>query len=87
MTYDVEFSRRSETDLFGLNPPVEQRVRRRIHEMAASARTWQHQALTGRYRGLFRLRVGSYRVRYDLDHDNRRIIVLRVQHRREAYLR
>ena len=85
MTYDVEFSNRAEADLSGLDPQVELRVRRRIYEMAASARTWQHQALTGQYRGLFRLRVGSYRARYELDHDNGRIIVLRVQHRREAY--
>ncbi|MDE2785881.1 MAG: type II toxin-antitoxin system RelE/ParE family toxin [Chloroflexota bacterium] len=85
MTYDAEFSNRAETDLSGLDPPVEQRVRRRICEMAASAQTWPHQALTGQYRGLFRLRVGNYRVRYDLDHTNRRIIILRVQHRSEAY--
>lgn len=85
MTYDVEFSRRAQSDLSGLDRGVEQRVRNRINEMAASARTWQHQALTGQFRGQFRLRVGSYRARYELDHANRRIIVLRVQHRSEAY--
>ncbi len=85
MSYDVVFSRRAEDDLSGLDRGIEQRVRNRIGEMAASARTWQHQALTGQFRGLFRLRVGSYRARYDLDHANRLIIVLRVQHRSDAY--
>ena len=85
MSYDVEFSRRAQSDLSGLDRGVEQRVRNRINEMAASAQTWQHQALTGQFRGQFRLRVGSYRARYELDHANRRIIVLRVQHRSEAY--
>ena len=85
MTYNVEFSSRAEADLSDLDTPIERRVRRRIYEMAASAQTCQHQALTGQYRGLFRLRVGAYRARYELDHANRRIIVLRVQHRSDAY--
>ena len=85
MSYEVEFSRRAEDDLSRSDRQVEQRVRNRINEMAASARTWQHQALTGQYRGLFRLRVGNYRARYDLDHANRRITVLSVQHRSDAY--
>ena len=85
MGYEVEFSRRAEDDLSSLDRQVEQRVRNRINEMAASARSWQHRALTGQFRGQFRLRAGSYRARYELDHANRRIIVLSVQHRREAY--
>ena len=85
MSYELEFSRRAEDDLSSLDRQVEQRVRNRINEMAASARTWQHQALTGQFRGQFRLRAGAYRARYELDHANRRIIVLRVQHRSTSY--
>ena len=85
MGYELEFERRADNDLSRLDTGVEQRVRGKINDMAESAETWQHQALTGQYRGLFRLRVGNYRVRYDLDHTNRRITILRVEHRSNAY--
>ncbi len=39
-------------------------------------------ALTGRWRGRFRLRVGSFRAIFRTDEG---IIVIRVLHRREAY--
>ena len=44
-------------------------------------------ALKGQLRGLRRLRVGSYRVLYELQHGELVVLVLRVAHRREAYRR
>jgi mRNA interferase RelE/StbE len=35
--------------------------------------------------GLWRARRGEYRVRYRIDEANRRVIVLDVEHRRDAY--
>ncbi len=32
-----------------------------------------------------RIRVGDYRVVYDIDDDSRTVTVIRVKHRREAY--
>ena len=37
------------------------------------------------YAGLWRARRGEYRVRYRIDEAERRIIVLDVDHRRDAY--
>lgn len=37
------------------------------------------------FRGLWRARRGEYRVRYRIDEDARRVVVLDVQHRRDAY--
>ena len=46
----------------------------------------RHRALTGPgHRGQFRLRMGDYRAIYEIDRANRRITVLRVQHRSDAY--
>ena len=87
MSYEVEFTAQAEADLADLDGKVEGQVRRKIAEMVASAEIWQHTALTGSYRGYYRLRVGNYRARYELDRANRLITVLRVQHRSEAYRR
>lgn len=85
MDYLVEFHRRAESDLAGLERAIEQRIRSKISAMAADAADRQHEALVGQYRGQYRLRVGSYRVRYTLDRANRRIDILRVQHRSVSY--
>lgn len=35
--------------------------------------------------GMWRARRGEYRVRYRIDEDHRRVVVLDVDHRRDAY--
>mgnify|MGYP005844822221 CR=1 FL=1 len=37
------------------------------------------------HEGLYRIRVGHYRVIYEIDDQTRSILVTRVRHRREAY--
>ena len=44
-------------------------------------------ALKGDLRGLRRLRVGTYRVIYEVQDDAFIVLVIRVAHRREAYRR
>ncbi len=85
MPYSLEFEERARRDLSRLDAQMEQQVLSKLNDLAEMAGTARHHALTGQYRGQFRLRVGDYRARYELSHANRRIIVLRVQHRREAY--
>ena len=85
MSYAVERNRRADAEFSRLDRTIAGRVERKIAEMAASAEIWQHIALTGQYRGQYRLRVGSYRVVYELDHDNRLIVVVRIQHRSVSY--
>ena len=44
-------------------------------------------ALKGELRGLRRLRVGDYRVLYEVQNDAVVVLVLRIAHRREVYRR
>ncbi len=41
--------------------------------------------LRASFEGLYRARRGEYRVRYEIDEERHRVIVLRVEHRRDAY--
>lgn len=41
--------------------------------------------LKGEFAGLRRLRVGSYRIIYEVINDELTVLVVRVAHRREAY--
>jgi len=41
--------------------------------------------LTGQWAGMYKLRVGDYRVVYDVSHERELITVYIVRHRREVY--
>ena len=87
MPYAVEIQASADDDFDRLDPGIARQVRSKLEELAGNADVWPHRALTGRLRGVFRRRVGDYRVLYTLDRQNRRITVRAVQHRSEAYRR
>jgi mRNA interferase RelE/StbE len=76
---------RVKKDLDRLDRPVLERIWEAIRTLEQNprppaARKLRHPAI-----GEFRLRVGDWRVFYDVDEENRAVVVLRVMHRREAY--
>ncbi len=85
MPYSMEFQASADDDFARLDAAVARQVRNKLDELAATAEATRHRALTGPLRGLFRLRVGDYRVLYSMDRENRRIVVRAVQHRSEVY--
>jgi mRNA interferase RelE/StbE len=83
--YVVDLTDYAEDDLSRLERVTEQQVINRLNWLAENAEAIHHQALTGRWRGFYRLRVGDYRALYTLDHGRRRIVVELVGHRSEVY--
>ena len=83
MTRRVELSRRALADLDNLDPPVRERVIVALHRFSE---TNQGDVLKLRGReNEWRLRVGDWRVRMEIDNEQGIINVLRILHRREAY--
>ena len=85
MPYSVEFEDSAVDDLARLDTEPARRVRDKLYELAADAEVIRHRSLTDRLRGLFRSRVGDYRILYTLDRQGRRIIVRAIKHRSEVY--
>jgi mRNA interferase RelE/StbE len=83
--YAVELSERALEVLKGLDKGVARRIRDKIWWLAQHTDTIAHEALKGEFAGLFRIRVGHYRVIYYVDHAARRIIVEFIGHRRDIY--
>lgn len=78
-------SRRVQKDLDRLDRPVVERVWKAVQVLKQNpqppaACKLRHPAI-----GEYRLRVGAWRVFYDIDEEHRAIIILRVMHQREAY--
>ena len=74
-------------ELGRLDKPIARRVVNRIHWLAENIDNVQPEGLAGDLTGLYKLRVGDYRVIYEFLSDEQTIIVHSIGHRREIYLR
>lgn len=83
--FQVEFTAGAETDLARLDKPVAQRVLKKLRWLAENFEVITPETLTGQWQGVFKLRVGDYRVLYTCDREKQKIVVHFVRHRREVY--
>ena len=84
MAARIEYKASVEKDLQKLDRTIALRTLRKI-ENALTNESYQPSALSGEFAGLFRLRVGDYRVIYA--RTDAGYLVLRIGHRREVYRR
>ena len=82
MASKVSYKSSVEHDLKKLDKPVAGRLLAQL-ERALSAEPNAGEPLHGEFRGLFKYRVGDYRVIYAKIPDG--VLVLRIRHRRESY--
>lgn len=67
-------------------PSAEQvRIVRAMERLGLQPRPRSSKRLTGPFSGLWRLRVGDYRVAYQVDDRTRQVIVISVGHRSRFY--
>jgi mRNA interferase RelE/StbE len=83
MTYRVSVLRRALKELEQLPHEHYQRVRDAIRHLASNPRPTGCRKLTGR--AGWRIRVGVYRVIYDIDDNQQSVTVLNIGHRRDIY--
>ena len=83
MTYKVTILRRAQKELGELAGEAYTRVRDAIGGLAEDPRPSGCLKLTGR--DGWRIRIGNYRVVYEIDNSRRVVTVLHVGHRRDVY--
>jgi len=83
--YRVRLLDAATKELAKLDKLVARRVVERVNWLAENLKNVQHKTLTGEFEGLFKLRIGDYRVVYELIHNEQMIIVHVIGHRREIY--
>ena len=82
--YQISFAKSARKQLQALDRVLALRVIGRIESLAVAPRPVGCVKLEGGA-GLWRIRVGDYRVIYEIDDDRRRVDVSAVRHRRDAY--
>ena len=84
MSYRFAFKPSVEKDLRPLPKAVVARVFAQIERLKTEPLPRQALKLAGAER-LYRLRVGDYRIVYEVDIDARQVLIHYVRHRREVY--
>jgi len=82
--YEVLIERTAEHDLKSLPTAVLNRIVPRIKALAETPRPPGCHKLTGS-KNDWRIRIGDYRVVYEIDDGRKRVRIFRVRHRREVY--
>lgn len=82
--YEILLERRAERDLRRLAANIFQRVIAAIAELADDPRPPGCVKLTGSDND-WRIRIGDYRVLYEIKDNNQVVRIMRIRHRREAY--
>jgi mRNA interferase RelE/StbE len=84
MEYQVIFAASALQELRALSWDIKIRLKAKVDALKKNARPSGVRKIQGR-ESLYRLRIGSYRLVYEIDDQKRIIRVIRVRHRRDAY--
>lgn len=84
MTYEVYLERRALDDIQRLPKSYADEAAARIRSLKCVPRPPGCRKIVGTHSD-WRIRLGDYRIIYEIDDTARRINVMRVRHRREAY--
>jgi mRNA interferase RelE/StbE len=85
MTYSVEFTPEATVELEALSSTIQERIWRKVRWLSDNFDNVSPQALSANLSGLFKLRVGDYRVIYSFATQEQRITIHKVGHRRNIY--
>ena len=84
MTYRVEFTTAAAREVRKLPRPIRDRILDAVEDLANDPRPRAAKKLAGEQTA-WRIRVGDYRVIYDLSDAELTVTVVRAAHRREVY--
>ena len=85
--FQIEFKKSAEKEFHKLTASVQERIRDSLVLLSHNPRTQilDIKKLKG-FEALYRMRVGDYRVLYELNNNKLVIIVVKLGHRRDVYL-
>ncbi len=84
MPYSVHLLPAAHRDFQRLPKPVRARIAQRLMSLADEPRPASVVKLAG-VENLWRIRIGAYRIIYEIHDDRLTVLVLRVMHRKDVY--
>ena len=83
MAYEILLKSRARKEFLARPPAIARKISQAFRTLEANPRSHQSVKLSGGEG--YRLRVGDYRILYEIDDPERKVRVYRIKHRREAY--
>ena len=81
--YEVEFAKSAQKELTKLPHQISLRIAKAIYKLSEDPRKGNVRPMVGTTS--WRLRVGDYRVVYDILDNRLTILIIRIRHRKEVY--
>jgi mRNA interferase RelE/StbE len=85
--YGVQLLDEAIDELAHLDKPIARRITKKIKWLAENIESIHPEGLTGDLAGLYKLRVGNYRVIYEILESDKVIIIHAIGHRSRIYKR
>lgn len=83
--YEVAYQPEADEDLEKLDKSTRERIIKKIHWLAKYIENIRPEMPGGNYRGVYKLRIGNWRVIYGISHIQKMITVYTIGHRSEIY--
>ena len=83
MTYKIFIEKSAQKDLSKVPRKDQNRIIKSIEELSINPRSAKSKKLTGR--DAWRIRVGDYRVIYEIHHERLLILIVVIGHRKDIY--
>ena len=83
--YNIQIVSRAQKDYKRLDKIVQQRVNEAILKLETNRTPQQFKPLIGRSIAHYRIRIGDYRVLYDVYDEEKTVLILRIGHRSNIY--
>ena len=84
MKWGLQYAPRVQKDLKNIPQEARQRIRAALDKLQENPKSVA-KYLRNHPVADYSLRIGTYRVLFDLDHENKTIIVLKIGHRKDVY--
>ncbi|HEY9701196.1 MAG TPA: type II toxin-antitoxin system RelE/ParE family toxin [Allocoleopsis sp.] len=85
MKYSVQFEPEALAVLENITPDIKKRIWNKIKWLTKNFDDIFHQSLSANLSNFYKLRIGDYRVIYELDTEEKIIYIIRIGHRRNIY--
>jgi mRNA interferase RelE/StbE len=84
MAYEIFIEKKAEKDLRRLPKNYQNKIIQKILNLKDNPKPIEARKITSS-ENYYRIKVGDYRIRYEINYKEKRVNIFRVRHRKEAY--
>ena len=83
--YRILITSQAQKDIRKLDPMIRNKIITSIFNLEMNRTPQQFKPLVGKSVAEFRIRIGNYRVLYDVYDEKKEVLILRIGHRKDIY--